>query len=44
MMEAACEAAGTSVDQPPKLIAVTVLTSMAREDLGRKLGIAATPA
>ena len=42
MMEAAREAVAQTA-RPPKLIAVTVLTSMAREDL-TELGIAATPA
>lgn len=42
MMEAARDAVGQSA-RPPKLIAVTVLTSMAQEDLS-ELGIAATPA
>ena len=42
MMEAAQEAMA-SVSKPPKLIAVTVLTSMGQEDL-TELGIAATPA
>jgi orotidine-5'-phosphate decarboxylase len=42
MMEAAREAV-TQASRPPKLIAVTVLTSMAQEDL-TELGIAATPA
>ncbi len=42
MMEAAREALAQA-SQPPKLIAVTVLTSMAQEDLA-ELGIAATPA
>jgi orotidine-5'-phosphate decarboxylase len=42
MMEAAQEAMA-SVNKPPKLIAVTVLTSMGQEDL-TELGIAATPA
>ncbi len=42
MMEAAREAVA-QVARPPKLIAVTVLTSMAQEDLA-ELGIAATPA
>jgi orotidine-5'-phosphate decarboxylase len=41
MMEAAREALA-NVDRPPKLIAVTVLTSMGQEDLA-ELGIAATP-
>jgi orotidine-5'-phosphate decarboxylase len=42
MLEAAQEALA-NVAQPPKLIAVTVLTSMGAEDL-TELGIAATPA
>ena len=42
MMEAAHEAVA-KVSRPPKLIAVTVLTSMAQEDLS-EIGIAATPA
>jgi orotidine-5'-phosphate decarboxylase len=42
MMEAAREAVA-SCTRPPKLIAVTVLTSMAQEDLAG-IGIAATPA
>jgi orotidine-5'-phosphate decarboxylase len=42
MMEAAREAVAASA-RPPKLIAVTVLTSMAQEDLAG-IGIAATPA
>ena len=42
MMEAAREAVAHAV-RPPKLIAVTVLTSMAQEDLA-ELGVAATPA
>ncbi len=42
MMEAAREAVAQAA-RPPKLIAVTVLTSMAQEDLA-ELGIAATPA
>ena len=42
MMEAAHEAVVQSA-KPPKLIAVTVLTSMAQEDLS-ELGITATPA
>ena len=42
MMEAAREAVAQAT-QPPKLIAVTLLTSMAQEDLA-ELGIAATPA
>ena len=42
MMEAAHDALA-HVSQPPKLIAVTVLTSMAREDLV-ELGMNATPA
>ncbi len=42
MMEAAREAVANSTKQP-KLIAVTMLTSMAQEDLA-DLGIAATPA
>jgi orotidine-5'-phosphate decarboxylase len=42
MMEAAREAI-TSSTRPPKLIAVTVLTSMAQQDLA-DIGIAATPA
>ena len=42
MMEAAREAVARSA-RPPKLIAVTVLTSMAQEDLA-ELGITATPA
>lgn len=42
MMEAAREAVASSA-RPPKLIAVTVLTSMAQEDLAG-IGIAATPA
>ena len=42
MMEAAREAIAASV-RPPKLIAVTVLTSMAQEDLAA-IGIAASPA
>lgn len=42
MMEAAREAVALAA-RPPKLIAVTVLTSMSQEDLG-ELGIAATPA
>jgi len=42
MMEAAREAVAQAA-RPPKLIAVTVLTSMAQEDLV-ELGIAATPA
>jgi orotidine-5'-phosphate decarboxylase len=42
MMEAAREAVAQAT-RPPKLIAVTVLTSMAREDLA-ELGIAASPA
>lgn len=42
MMEAAREAVAASV-RPPKLIAVTVLTSMAQEDLAG-IGITATPA
>jgi len=42
MMEAAREAV-TQASRPPKLIAVTVLTSMAQEDLA-EIGIAATPA
>ena len=42
MMEAAREAMAQSA-QPPKLIAVTLLTSLAQEDLA-ELGIAATPA
>lgn len=42
MMEAAREALAKS-SQPPKLIAVTILTSMAQEDLAG-IGIAATPA
>jgi orotidine-5'-phosphate decarboxylase len=42
MMEAAREAV-MQASRPPKLIAVTVLTSMAKEDLA-ELGIAATPA
>jgi orotidine-5'-phosphate decarboxylase len=42
MMEAAREAVAQAA-KPPKLIAVTVLTSMAQEDLA-ELGIAATPA
>jgi orotidine-5'-phosphate decarboxylase len=42
MMEAASEAVASSA-KPPKLIAVTILTSMAQEDLAG-IGIAATPA
>ncbi|MGV8934996.1 MAG: orotidine-5'-phosphate decarboxylase [Gallionellaceae bacterium] len=42
MMEAASEAVAASV-RPPKLIAVTVLTSMAQEDLS-EIGIEASPA
>jgi orotidine-5'-phosphate decarboxylase len=42
MMEAARDAIAASA-QPPKLIAVTVLTSMAQEDLAG-IGISATPA
>jgi orotidine-5'-phosphate decarboxylase len=42
MMEAAHEAVAQA-DKPPKLIAVTVLTSMAQEDLA-ELGMSATPA
>ena len=42
MMEAARDAVAQAT-RPPKLIAVTVLTSMAQEDL-TELGIAATPA
>ncbi len=42
MMEAAREAVAQAV-RPPKLIAVTVLTSMAQQDLS-ELGIADTPA
>ena len=42
MMEAARNSVAQSA-RPPKLIAVTVLTSMAQEDLA-ELGIAATPA
>lgn len=42
MMDAAREAIASST-RPPKLIAVTVLTSMAQEDLA-EIGIAATPA
>ena len=42
MMEAAQEALA-GVARPPRLIAVTVLTSMGQEDL-RELGLAATPA
>ena len=42
MLEAASEAIANST-QPPKLIAVTVLTSMAQEDLA-DIGINATPA
>jgi orotidine-5'-phosphate decarboxylase len=42
MMEAAKEAVAQA-EHPPKLIAVTVLTSMAQEDLA-ELGILATPA
>lgn len=42
MMEAAREAVASSA-RPPKLIAVTVLTSMAQEDLAG-IGISATPA
>jgi orotidine-5'-phosphate decarboxylase len=42
MMEAAHEAVASSA-RPPKLIAVTVLTSMAQEDLAG-IGISATPA
>jgi orotidine-5'-phosphate decarboxylase len=42
MMEAAREAIGSSAHQP-KLIAVTLLTSMAQEDLA-DIGISATPA
>ena len=42
MMEAARDAVAQS-SRPPKLIAVTVLTSMAQEDLS-ELGIVATPA
>ena len=42
MMEAAREAVAQAA-RPPKLIAVTVLTSMAQEDLS-ELGIAGTPA
>jgi orotidine-5'-phosphate decarboxylase len=42
MMEAAREAVASSA-RPPKLIAVTVLTSMAQEDLAG-IGITATPA
>ena len=42
MMEAAREAVAQA-SKPPKLIAVTVLTSMAQEDLA-ELGIVATPA
>jgi orotidine-5'-phosphate decarboxylase len=42
MMEAAREAV-VQASRPPKLIAVTVLTSMAQEDLA-ELGFAATPA
>ena len=42
MMEAAREAMAQSA-QPPKLIAVTLLTSLAQEDLA-ELGISATPA
>jgi len=42
MMEAAREAVAASA-RPPKLIAVTVLTSMAQEDLAG-IGITATPA
>jgi orotidine-5'-phosphate decarboxylase len=42
MMEAARDAVATSA-RPPKLIAVTVLTSMAQEDLAG-IGIEATPA
>lgn len=42
MMEAAHEAVAAST-RPPKLIAVTVLTSMAQEDLAG-IGITATPA
>ncbi len=42
MMEAAREAVAQAA-RPPKLIAVTVLTSMAQEDLA-ELGLAATPA
>lgn len=42
MMEAAQEALA-NVSRPPRLIAVTVLTSMGQEDIA-ELGIAATPA
>jgi orotidine-5'-phosphate decarboxylase len=42
MMEAARDAVAQAA-RPPKLIAVTVLTSMAQEDLA-EIGIAATPA
>jgi orotidine-5'-phosphate decarboxylase len=42
MMEAACEAVAQAA-RPPKLVAVTVLTSMAQGDLA-EIGIAATPA
>jgi orotidine-5'-phosphate decarboxylase len=42
MMETAREAVASSA-RPPKLIAVTILTSMAQEDLAG-IGIAATPA
>ena len=42
MMEAARTAVAQAV-RPPKLVAVTVLTSMAQEDLS-EIGIAATPA
>jgi len=42
MMEAARDAVAVST-RPPRLIAVTVLTSMAKEDLA-DIGIAATPA
>jgi orotidine-5'-phosphate decarboxylase len=42
MMEAASEAVAQA-SRPPKLIAVTVLTSMAKEDLA-ELGMAVTPA
>src|SRR3989338_3795835 len=42
MLEAAREALASST-QPPRLIAVTLLTSMAQEDLA-DIGIAATPA
>lgn len=42
MMEAACAAVAQAA-RPPKLIAVTVLTSMARQDMA-EIGMAGTPA